>query len=138
MGRPVFQKGSLLLVTIETEIIEPPDLDTYFNPQAYIFLSRHYAESGIPSLTVHTTGNFTDEPVLGGRPQRGGRGEPRPPEELPSCAQQAEGRLEGYEITIEATHHGPTSLKKPVLFVELGSSEKNWGDERPARSWEMR
>ena len=40
-GKPVYQKGSLLLATIDTEIISPPDLDTYFNPQAYIFLSRH-------------------------------------------------------------------------------------------------
>ena len=66
MGRPVFQKDSLLLATIDTEIIDPPDLDAYFNPQVYIFLSRHRAESGIPSLTVHTTGNFTDGPTSGG------------------------------------------------------------------------
>ena len=41
-------------------------------------------------------------------------------------------KLEGYEITMEATHHGPTSLQKPVLFVELGSSEKYWGDSKAA------
>ena len=46
MGKPVYQKGSLLLVTIDSEIISPPDLDTYFNPQAYIFLSRHYGGVG--------------------------------------------------------------------------------------------
>jgi D-aminoacyl-tRNA deacylase len=33
---------------------------------------------------------------------------------------------------MEATHHGPTSLQKPVLFVELGSSEKYWGDRKAA------
>ena len=82
MGKPVFQNGHLLLVTIDTEIIDPPDLDTYFNPQAYVFLSRHRAESQIPSLTVHTTGNFTDAPYLGGRPKEVGQGEPRPSEEL--------------------------------------------------------
>ena len=40
-GKAVYQRGSLLLATIDTEIISPPDLDTYFNPQAYVFLSRH-------------------------------------------------------------------------------------------------
>src|SRR5208282_677344 len=45
LGQPVFQKDSVLLATIDSEIIFPPDLDTYFNPQAYIFLSRHRAES---------------------------------------------------------------------------------------------
>jgi D-aminoacyl-tRNA deacylase len=33
-----------------------------------------------------------------------------------------------YEASIEATHHGPY-LEKPVLFVEIGSSEKEWIDE---------
>ncbi len=41
-------------------------------------------------------------------------------------------KVKGYEITMEATHHGPTSLQKPVLFVELGSSEKYWGDKEAA------
>ena len=41
-------------------------------------------------------------------------------------------RVGGYEITMEATHHGPTSLQKPVLFVELGSSEKYFGDANAA------
>ena len=40
--------------------------------------------------------------------------------------------LPEYEITIEATHHGPTSLQRAVLFVELGSSERNWRDEHAA------
>jgi D-aminoacyl-tRNA deacylase len=41
-------------------------------------------------------------------------------------------RVPAYEITVEATHHGPTSLSKPVLFVEIGSTSKQWGDERAA------
>ncbi len=130
MGRPVLQMGSLLLVTIDTEMIEPPDLDEYFNPRAYVFLSRHYAESGIPSLTVHTTGNFGDEAVLGGRPREVGWVNPDLQKNYLQALSRRKGELEGYEITIEATHHGPTSLKRPVLFVELGSSEKNWRDER--------
>jgi D-aminoacyl-tRNA deacylase len=129
MGKPVFQKESLLLVTIDTEIISPPDLDTYFNPQAYIFLSRHVAESGIPSLTVHTTGNFTEEASLGGRPKEVGGVNPDLQKNYIMALNKRKDDLANYEITIEATHHGPTSLKRPVLFVELGSSEKNWGDE---------
>src|ERR1051326_6553104 len=41
--RPVYQKGSLLLVSVDTEIVTPPNLDSYFNPRAYVFLSRHRA-----------------------------------------------------------------------------------------------
>jgi D-aminoacyl-tRNA deacylase len=132
MGRPVFQLESLLLATIETETVNPPDLDSFFNPQAYVFLSRHKADSGIPSLTVHTTGNFTDRPVLGARAKEVGRMIPDLQKNYFIALNSRKEEVADYEITIEATHHGPTSLARPVLFVELGSSEKNWGDEHAA------
>src|SRR5574339_144476 len=31
-----------------------------------------------------------------------------------------------FEITLESTHHGPTALDKPVLFIEVGTTEKEW------------
>src|SRR6185503_13625868 len=37
-----------------------------------------------------------------------------------------------YDIIIESTHHGPTSLEKPILFIEIGSTEKQWTDENVA------
>lgn len=132
LGNPVLQRGRLLLVRIDAEIVSPPDLDIYFNPQAYVFLSRHRAESGIPSLTVHTTGNFTNEEYLGGRPREVGWINPDLQKNYMVSLDKRKGQLEGYQITIEATHHGPTSLRRPVLFVELGSSEKNWGDANAA------
>ena len=110
-----------------------PDLDAYFNPQAYVFLSRHRSESGIPALTVHTTGNFTAEESLGGRPKEVGRINPDLQKNYMIALDKRRKDLEGYQMTIEATHHGPTSLQKPVLFVELGSSEKNWGDEHAGK-----
>ena len=32
-----------------------------------------------------------------------------------------------YEVSYECTHHGP-SILVPTMFVELGSSEKQWCD----------
>jgi len=126
----LYQSGSVILATIDTEIIYPPDLDAYFRPQAYVFLSTHRAESGIPSLTVHTTGNFTDKEVFGGRPREVGVIDPDLQKNYLIALNERRSQLEGYEITIEATHHGPTSLHRPVLFVELGSTERQWGDEQ--------
>jgi D-aminoacyl-tRNA deacylase len=40
--------------------------------------------------------------------------------------------LLNYEVSYEATHHGP-SLNMPSMFVELGSSEAQWSDESAAR-----
>jgi D-aminoacyl-tRNA deacylase len=131
-SRPLYQSGSLILATIESEIIYPPDLDSFFRPQAYIFLSTHRAESGIPSLTVHTTGNFMDKEILGARPREVGAIDPDLQKNYFIELNKRRSELDGYEITIEATHHGPTSLRRPVLFVELGSTEKQWDDEHAA------
>ncbi len=132
LGKPVYQKGSFLLAFFEGMIVSPPDLDEFFNPQAYIFLSRHSAESGIASLTAHTTGNFSDEAKAGGAAKELGRSDPSLLKNYLISLSKKRERLGGYEITVEATHHGPTSLQKPVLFVELGSSEKHWGDAKAA------
>jgi len=132
LGSPVYQKGSFLLAFFEGMIVFPPDLDKFFNPQAYIFLSRHSAESGIASLTAHTTGNLSDEAKFGGAARELGRSDPSLLKNYLRSLSKRKERLGGYEITMEATHHGPTSLQKPVLFVELGSSEKYWGDAEAA------
>ena len=132
LGKPVYQKGPFLLAFFEGLIVFPPDLDKFFNPQAYIFLSRHSAESGIASLTAHTAGNFSDDVKLGGAAKELGRSDPSLLKNYLISLSKRKERLGGYEITMEATHHGPTSLHKPVLFVELGSSEKYWGDAKAA------
>ena len=129
---PLYQSGSVIIATMDTDIINPPDLDAYFRPQAYIFLSTHRSESGIPSLTVHTTGNFTDKEVLGARPREVGAIDPDLQKNYFIALNERRSRLDGYEVTIEATHHGPTSLRRPVLFVELGSSETQFRDEHAA------
>ena len=132
MGKPVYQKGPLLLAFFEGPIVSPPDLDSFFNPQAYVFLSRHYAESGIPSLTGHTTGNFGDAKLGGARGEMG-RADPGLLKDYMMALAARKGEAPAYQVTLEATHHGPTSLSKPVLFVELGSAEKQWGDGEAAK-----
>jgi D-aminoacyl-tRNA deacylase len=131
LGKPVYQKGSLLLALFEGVIVQPPNLDEFFNPQAYIFLSRHSAESGIASLTAHTTGNF-GEAKFGGAARELGRADPSLLKNYLVALSKRRDALGGYQVTMEATHHGPTSLLRPVLFVELGSSEKHWGDRKAA------
>jgi len=132
LGQPVFQKDSFLLARFEGMIVHPPALDEYFNPQAYIFLSRHSAESGIASLTAHTTGNFSAEARFGGSGKELGRADPSLLKNYLIALWKHRGEVKEYEITMEATHHGPTALQKPALFVELGSSEKYWGDKNAA------
>jgi len=132
LGKPVYQEGSFLLALFEGMIVFPPDLDGFFNPQAYVFLSRHSAESGIASLTAHTTGNFSGETKFGGGARELSKADPSLLKNYLIALSKRKDEVGGYEITMEATHHGPTSLQKPVLFIELGSSEKYWGDAKAA------
>lgn len=113
------------LLTLET-------LDgTFPDAGAFVFLSKHRSDSEIPTLTCHCTGNFADAP-FGGNPKEIAIALPG----LQKAYLQAITRagVPGYDVIIEATHHGPTSLKKPVLFVELGSSEKQWDDQKAAKA----
>jgi len=132
LGHSVYQKGSFLLARYEGMIVLPPNLDEFFNPQAYIFLSRHSAESGIASLTAHTTGNFTADAKFGGNGRELGRADPALLKNYMISLWKRREMVEGYQVTMEATHHGPTALQKPVMFVELGSSERYWGDRKAA------
>lgn len=132
-GRRVLAHDDLRLVTIEDEHITnenlhqrlPPSLT---DPEIVVFLSRHRAKSGTPSLTVHPIGNWNDAPF-------GGREHtviPTRPDLMGGLLRYLKDHApEGYEVTMEATHHGPY-LEAPTLFLELGSSEAQWDDEAAA------
>ena len=98
---------------------------------AVIVLSRHESSSKVRSLTVHFTGNPGPEAPFGGRPSELSYA----PADLGLSllrhyreAAEDRGIVDRYEVTYEATHHGPTSNSKPVVFIEIGSSPEEWGD----------
>lgn len=91
----------------------------------YIFVTKHSSTAGVPSLTVHPTGNwFAND--LGGEKQT---------LSVAPALFLAEGLLKleainareklQLEVVQECTHHGPT-FPKPVLFIEIGSSLEQW------------
>jgi len=126
---PAWKYGDYLLVETTARLIEL-DLDTH-GAQWLLCLSRHRSESGKRCLTVHTPGNLTAHADLGGKPSQVGISNPglqaRLLVELKAEKDRA-GILE--EVTVEATHHGPTALPCPITFVEIGSDEAAWLDAR--------
>ena len=107
--------------------------DDFPEAKLVVFISRHSSQSGIPTLSVHTTGNF-GEAGLGGFPHTLSVA----PAAAMQTALKALDRLNGerslgYEVSYECTHHGP-SLNLPVMFVELGSSEPQWNDLDAAKA----
>ena len=95
-----------------------------------IFLSRHKAASGKPSLTVHPIGNW-GKAEYGGKE---GKITPTSPKLMTGLLRKIkENQLEGFDVCFEATHHGPL-LDTPTIFLEIGSTESEWEDEVPARA----
>ena len=89
-----------------------------------IFASRHKAESGRPAFTVHSTGNWGADPQWGGNPGELGRTSSRA---IASGYKWfSDNPFKEFEVTLEATHHGPSSLHSPSVFIELGSGEAQW------------
>ena len=97
-----------------------------FKEDFLIFGSRHTSESNQPSLTVHVTGNFSDDTTYGGEPRKLSQA-------CPSKMRIAIEELLFHKkelglnpsVSLEATHHGPF-LKTPSLFIEIGSTKKEW------------
>ncbi len=90
-----------------------------------VFLSRHSSERKVNSITVHPVGNFSSAD-LGGKER----------ELCPSAPEIQTAMLrkmievyrgEKYQVTFEATHHGPLT-ERPIIFAEIGTEPENWHD----------
>lgn len=130
-GRPVLEKGRVTAIATTERQTEAEHLDEHFSPQYYVFASRHKSESSTKTLTAHTPGNLTGEASVGGKPRELAFSQPQAQKvALKELFAQKEELGLDYKVSLETTHHGPTSLLKPVVFVEVGSSEEEWRDER--------
>jgi D-aminoacyl-tRNA deacylase len=135
---PVFSKTFSNGKTVKLIYIEQDSVNTQTtvfpsSPSLLVFLSRHKSMSGTPTLSVHTPGNF-GKADLGGLPRTVSVSPASAMKEALKAMKtaQEETGLE-YEVSYECTHHGP-SLDIPTMFVELGSSEKQWLDSEAAEA----
>lgn len=104
--------------------------ERFDDPDLIVFPSRHSGETG-KLLTAHHTGNFGPA-EYGGMPQSFAKAAPHATKqilhELESVAP------EGYDVGMECTHHGPTTVGAPSLFVEVGSDTSQWEDPAAAKA----
>jgi len=132
-GSELFRSGDVYLKYIESDSIYTDRLDIDLKPNAVIFASRHRSESGEPALTVHWTGNSTSRADFGGKPKSLSFADPpRLRAALLALDREREERKLNYAVTLEATHHGPSELGVPTLFVEVGSTQREWDDAQAA------
>ena len=115
------------LVIIPTPAISADWLEEKYDYDGFIFLSKHAAESGALALTCHSTGNFSDA-KFGGSNRQVAIPKPDLQKIYLQTLKKNQSQFSEFQITIEATHHGPTALTKPSIFIEIGTTEKQWTD----------
>ncbi len=136
-GNPVWAMNrDTKLVTSARDLILTNHLDAHFDAEAYIFCSRHRSKSGKPALLTHSTGNLGSEARYGGDPLSLSISAASLVSKALRSLQLAREHynLAEFDVSMEATHHGPTSMNTPLVFIELGSDETYWKHKGGAKA----
>ena len=127
----IYEQGDLRLFFLDGRHVFQDRLDRRldylgFPADRIIFPSKHKSKTEICALTVHSTGNVS-KAVLGGSSVSLSVPDPVLLEKILNGLKSGNEETGlGYDVTLEVTHHGPTDLKIPSLFAEIGSAEKEW------------
>ena len=136
-GNPVYSlkqnHGDIKLIHTKRDGVESSHLDEGMNADLYIFASRHRAASGTPALLIHPTGNWSKITLAGRESELSYTSSWALNYGLRKLKEkQEEFKLDEFKVDLEVTHHGPTKLTTPLIFMELGSSEEYWVHETGA------
>ncbi|WP_297418258.1 D-aminoacyl-tRNA deacylase [Thermococcus sp.] len=132
-NNPVYIKGNMAILTTNDEMIYYDNLDSGierqlgFKPEIIAFASRHSSRQKLPALTVHVTGNW-GKAMYGGKDGSLAVAEPRAMKL--ALLKMKELNDLGWTVCYEATHHGPSELEVPSFFIEIGSSEEEWMNDK--------
>lgn len=117
---------------VEEDILheENLDLEKINKYDFIIFASKHEAEKGKKTLSIHAPGNWRFA-KFGGKKYKAGKTSSQFMKQFfeKLHKNKEEYNLKDYEVTMEATHHGPL-IEKPSAFVEMGPTENEWKDRR--------
>lgn len=114
---------------IETDAPTVLDVPTGFDTDYILVLSSHKSKNWGKMLTAHFPGNW-GAADFGGEPKTLNIACASRLKTLMLELEKANSKL-GWPLFIEADHHGPT-CDVPIMFVEIGSTENEWGDKDAA------
>ncbi len=126
----LYEAGDITLAVVNKDCIYLQPQDIPWKATTIIFASKHRSNTQTAALTVHATGNLTREALYGGNPEEVSIVEPfRIQAALIALKRGVEKAKLTIEVTMEATHHGPTNFPVPVCFIEIGSQPDQWDDK---------
>ncbi|ETA68314.1 hypothetical protein MettiDRAFT_1772 [Methanolobus tindarius DSM 2278] len=127
----VYENQEMRILEIEGHHIYEDRIDEKMKSSGYdtdliVVASKHKSGDGRSVLTAHFTGN-PDKADFGGRPKELSVAAPHMLRLILRNMKTFSDKVD-YEVNMESTHHGPTDLKTPMIYAEIGSSEKQWND----------
>ncbi len=136
-NHPVYELESnpndIKLVHSRKDGVESNHLDQALDSKLYVFASRHRAASETPALLIHPTGNWFKITLGGNENELSYTSSWALKKGLLKLQEKRdEYNLDEFKVDLEVTHHGPTNLSTPLIFMELGSSKKYWKNEKAA------
>ncbi len=138
-NKPVYSliqnPNHIKLIHSSRDGVESNHLDESVKAELYIFASRHRAASGTPALLIHPTGNWSKTTLAGRESELSYTSSWALNFGLRKLKEKQEKfNLDEFKVDLEVTHHGPTELMTPLIFMELGSSEEYWIHEKGAEA----
>ena len=132
---PIYKFKNIRMVFSKKDVIFADHLDS-LKADYLVIGSRHKSEANKPSLLTHITGNLSSDNSHGGNPLELAYGSTRAIREiyLSLLKEKDKQKLTDFDVTVEATHHGPTNLKTPLIFVEVGSTEVEYNNNNALQS----
>jgi len=135
LGKNVYRTDGMLVFFIDDMHLYHNDIDVEIKKwaerlDAVIFASRHQSESGRKTLSVHPIGNFS-KAKFGGKNRELVPSAPALMGNALKLLHEKSGKMD-YDVCYEVTHHGPY-LSTPAFFIEVGSTEKEWGNVEACR-----
>ncbi|MDD5022587.1 MAG: D-aminoacyl-tRNA deacylase [Candidatus ainarchaeum sp.] len=108
------------------DVLEVP---TDFETDEIIVLSTHKSKNPKPMLTAHIPGNW-GKAEYGGTDRTLNIADGNTLKKVIKRMDFWNKKLNlNWPVFIESDHHGP-NCKVPIIFVEIGSSENEWGNEK--------
>ena len=151
-----FQSKNIKLYLTNEDLIFSERIDEKINADVFVFASKHRSKENTKSFAVHPIGNW-DKNEFGGKEKslcpssavllknlfvelnniakstkikdfRDTKNQSVVSEFARAHSHSTDFLVNsGYELTMEATHHGPY-IEKPAVFVEVGSTEEEWNN----------
>ncbi len=129
-----YDGGEIGVLLISESLIYADHLDDKLrklglNFEEILFASRHSSKDQRKVLTVHVSGNVGSADY-GGKPCSLAKPSPITMKNYVLALIKRMKDLPEFEFTLEVTHHGPSEIRTPSAFYEIGSTENEWKNER--------